>query len=230
MKPLFNYKQSYKPPLFTKMNTSVNTTEYALSDDYDKYENLVQLDSDGNLSHNFIRCTACKTISNCNVKHCINKKCNFLFSYLPSGYINGAEREGFNCDQEQDVSSDEDDAEEVMNDYITCITCHVKTHIALKKCSKCNVEFKFSSTGYCISGVDGEFISDDVDDDADDASSVELEYNSNDDDDESDSDDDDGTNWADDGDSEVEYVPKDNSDDDEPQPKRARQATRSSKG
>jgi hypothetical protein len=119
----------------------------------------------------------------------------------------------FSAASDEEVYEEEecmtDDEEEVSHDHVCCKGCGTYTHIAVGKCSNkdCNLEFKFSASGYLIDGEDDGFICDEIEHE-DDESSVEMEY----DDDESscsdDTDDDDEMVY----DEEVEYVPKFNID------------------
>lgn len=104
-----------------------------------------------------------------------------------------------------------DDEEEVSHDHICCSACGHHTHVAVGKCSNptCGTEFKFSSSGYLISGEDDGFICDD--------GLTEMEEDSDEDEDEESigtSDEDDDSDGDSDSDSEIvfddeiEYTPK----------------------
>lgn len=95
-----------------------------------------------------------------------------------------------NHDNEKTMVSDEeasdevechtDDEEELSHDHICCSACGTATHAALGKCSntECGKEFKFSASGYLISGEDDGFICDEDDDAGSESGSSddEMEY------------------------------------------------------
>lgn len=162
-------------------------------------------DADGKLTHWYIKCSTCETVTSAYSTKCENDNCNVVFKFLPTGYVQGAENEGFNNDQFEDALSDDENITDE-DEYVECSKCGVSTRLDAGKCKKCKTEFKISSSGYCMGD---NFICDTIsDEDTDnDDDDIEMEYEESDTDIDSDSDSDDECH-----DDEVEYVPKKTSD------------------